>query len=213
MAGKSMIIATDSFQTIAVPCEAELKEKGSRFIAYAAPISQREESEQIIERIRKKFFDATHHCFAHRIGVGADEATRVNDDGEPSGSAGKPIMAVIQGRELTNIVVVVTRYFGGTKLGIGGLVRAYGGVTAQLFNNAQIITGFLMTDVSVECSYHQLSAILKTIEHYGAVIKNSSYKETVKLSVVIRRRNAESFVQSVIESTSGQVQPKIEPLG
>jgi uncharacterized YigZ family protein len=207
-----MTPATDSFQTISAPCEAELKEKGSRFIAYATPISQREEAEQIIERIRKKFFDATHHCFVYRIGIGADEATRVNDDGEPSGSAGKPILAVIQGHELTNIVVVVTRYFGGTKLGIGGLVRAYGGVTALLFNNVQIITGFLTTDVSVECSYHQLSAILKTIEHYGAVIKNSSYTETVKLNVVIRRRNAEAFVQAVIESTSGQVQPRIEPL-
>lgn len=205
-------MTTDSFQTISAPCEAELKEKGSRFFAHAAPVTSREDAEQMIEPIRKKFFDATHHCFAYRIGVGVDEVTRVNDDGEPSGSAGKPILSVIQGHDLTNIVVVVTRYFGGTKLGIGGLVRAYGGVTALLLRDVEIVTVFLTAEVSVECSYHQLSAVLKNIEHYGAAIKNSSYAETVKLSAVIRRRNAEAFVHAVIESTSGQVQPKIKPI-
>lgn len=205
------MIETDSFQTLAEPCEAELKVKGSRFLGYAAPVSDREDAEKIIESIRKTFFDATHHCYAYRLGLHAEEITRVSDDGEPSGSAGRPILAVVEGLGLTDVVVVVTRYFGGTKLGVGGLVRAYSGAASLVLEKAEIIRRFLTDAVAVDCTYPQLSAVLKAVDQYGAKVAQSAYQERVRLSVVIRRQKTDAFVHAVIEASAGKIHPTIEP--
>ena len=112
----------DEFTTIGLPAGAELKVGGSRFIAEAFPCADRAAAASLVEKAAKTFFDATHHCYAWRFGPGRDQF-RSHDDGEPSGSAGKPILAAIDGAGLTDILVVVTRYFGGKKLGAGGLVQ------------------------------------------------------------------------------------------
>ena len=205
------MIANDSFQTLAKPCQAELKVKGSRFLGYAAPVSDKEDAEKIIESIRKTFFDATHHCYAYRLGLHAEEMTRVSDDGEPSGSAGRPILTVVEGLGLTDLVVVVTRYFGGTKLGVGGLVRAYGGTASLVLEKAEIIRRFLTDSVRIDCTYPQLGAVLKAVDQFGANVEQSAYQEQVRLSVIIRRQKTDAFVHAVIEASAGKVQPTIEP--
>ena len=115
---------TDSYRTINKPSEGLFKDRASKFIAFAYPVYNEEEIKQIQKKLRKEYFDARHHCYAFRIGA-EKEIYRSNDDGEPPNSAGKPILGQIQSYDLTNILIVVVRYFGGTKLGVGGLVRAY----------------------------------------------------------------------------------------
>ena len=115
----------DTYLTLREGAEAQIKVKGSRFLAEAVPVADEAVAEAALATIRKREYNATHHCTAYRIGPAAD-LFRFNDDGEPSGTAGQPILRQIEGRELTNTLVVVTRYYGGTKLGTGGLIRAYG---------------------------------------------------------------------------------------
>ncbi len=198
----------DSYKTLIAPAIVELKEKGSRFIAQAAPAADKEEAENIIAHISKKYHDATHNCFAYRIGPGA-EISRYNDDGEPSGTAGKPILQAIIGRGVTNVVVVVTRYFGGTKLGTGGLIRAYGGVAAQALADARIETRYLKKTIQLGCSYSDINVVMKAVEKFDGDIRNSEYGATVEMLLQVRVVKTEPFVQFVIDQTAGRVTPKL----
>ncbi len=197
----------DSFQTIREPCTFEMKEKGSRFIAQAEPVSAKEEAENIVGLASKKYHDATHNCFAYVVGIDADELFRFNDDGEPAGTAGKPILQAIQGQSLTNVLVVVTRYFGGTKLGVGGLIRAYGGAAAQVLSKAGTKTHYITDDVHVECTYHDLKTVMNAVQKYNGIIINSDYGGAVQLDVHIRISRTQQFIASVIEQTAGRVTP------
>ena len=120
----------DAFRTIGEPANARLNEKKSRFLAFLIPVSSVEGADEELARLRRKYHDATHHCTAYRILNGEEVLESSNDDGEPSGSAGLPILQQLQKADVVNVLAVVVRYFGGTKLGVGGLVRAYGGVAA-----------------------------------------------------------------------------------
>lgn len=199
----------DSFKTIREPCATELKKKGSRFIAQANPIADKAEADDIIERACKKYHDATHNCFAFVLGVDADEVSRFNDDGEPSGTAGKPILQAIQGQELTNVLVVVTRYFGGTKLGVGGLIRAYGGAAAQTLAKANIETRYITDVVHLECTYHDLKTVTNAAKKFNGKIINSNYGGAVRLELQIVISRTQQFISSVIEQTAGRVVPII----
>src|SRR5689334_18781908 len=128
-----------SFKTITGHSRAELKVRGSRFIGTAVPVNSKEQALEELEKIRKEFWDATHNCYAWRLAPDGLQY-RFADDGEPSGSAGKPILFVVQQRELANVLVVVTRYFGGTKLGVGGLARAYSDAAMAALDLAEVIT-------------------------------------------------------------------------
>lgn len=198
----------DSFVTIASPCEAELKEKSSRFLAYAAPVASREEAERLMEQIRRTHFDASHHCYAYRIGIGSEEVTRAVDDGEPAGSAGKPILSVIQGEDLTNVLVAVTRWFGGIKLGVGGLARAYAESTKRVLELCQRITCYETTVLEIEFPYQKLSPILKVVEQFTASVISTDYADTVRLYAKIRRSRAESFIAALQNAAAGRI--KIE---
>ena len=132
-----MDLKQDEYLTIVKSSEGLYKEKGSKFIALAFPVKTEEELKAIQLRLRKEYHDARHHCYAYRIGT-SNMVYRTNDDGEPSGTAGKPIYGQIQSFQLTNILVVVIRYFGGTKLGVPGLIRAYKTATQDVFQNADI---------------------------------------------------------------------------
>lgn len=120
-------MTSDSYHTLAGPAEAIYKEKSSKFLAYAYPVESEEEIRTLLDALRKKYYDATHHCYAWRLGPHG-ETFRANDDGEPSGTAGKPILGQLLSNELVNCLIVVVRYFGGTKLGVSGLIGALQGV-------------------------------------------------------------------------------------
>lgn len=196
---------TDFYLTIAKPLRAaELKVVGSRFIANLYPVSTKEEVELYLERIGKEFYDATHHCYAYRLGANA-ELTRAADDGEPSGTAGKPILMVIEGAKLTNVLCVVTRYFGGTKLGTGGLARAYADAAKLAVGDAEIKTVYHMKELRLIYSFDDMSGVERMIAKYGAEKLESIYSDTVEMRISIRQSLEEEFIKEVIDSFQGRV--------
>lgn len=171
----------DYYYTIAKPFRAEQKIKGSKFIASVASVSTRDEALQFLEQIRSEFFDATHNCFAYRLGPNGLEY-RAADDGEPSGSAGKPILFAITKFELSDIIVVVTRYFGGTKLGVGGLARAYSSTAELALSQCERKAIHITAPVKVLCTYEDVSTIKKLIDEY-AVGFSEQYSDAVEFIV------------------------------
>jgi len=196
------MVETDEFQTISETAQALLKIKGSRFLGYAAPAESPERAQPILAEITKKYYDATHNCFAWRTGIGAALHFRYSDDGEPSGTAGLPIYQVIEGRALTNLVVVVTRYFGGTKLGTGGLVRAYRDSAIATLEQAKIITQIVESRFSVNFAYPRTGEIMHLLENIGARITSSNYATDVTIEISIRKSRLESLKNRLIEITN-----------
>lgn len=154
---------SDTYKTIKSSAEGIYKEKGSRFIAFAIPVSDQEEIKPIIERIRKDHHEARHHCFAYMIGQ-ERKIWRVNDDGEPSGTGGRPILGQINSNGLTNILIVVTRYFGGTLLGVSGLINAYKTAAALAIGNAEIVERLLQDYYEVTFPYRCMNDVMKILK-------------------------------------------------
>jgi uncharacterized YigZ family protein len=154
---------SDTYKTIAEPARGVIKEKGSRFLSFAYPVTSIEEVKPILERLRKEYHDARHHCFAYLIGH-ENAMWRINDDGEPSGTAGKPIMGQIKSFELTNIIVVVVRYFGGTLLGVSGLTKAYREATNNVLSNADIVDGIIQDHYEIFFPYSAMNKVMKIIK-------------------------------------------------
>jgi len=183
----------------------EIVEKKSRFIANVFPIKTEEEAQDIINKIKKKYWDARHNCFAYVCGE-KGEIQRFSDDGEPSGTAGKPILEVITGRELTNCLIVVTRYFGGVLLGTGGLVRAYQGASIEGLNNtaqAQLIEGY---EAEVNFDYSYLGKMQYICESLGIDIAATEYTEKVHMKLVIVNEKIDEFVQKIANEFSGEIE-------
>jgi uncharacterized YigZ family protein len=158
-----IMIDDDSYKTIEGESHGLYREKGSKFIAIAFPVSDTEQVKEITERLKKEYHDARHHCYAYMLG--AERKTwRVNDDGEPSGTAGKPILGQINSNELTDILIVVIRYFGGTLLGVSGLINAYRSAAADSIANGVIITQRLTCSVTVGFPFIVLNDIMKIIK-------------------------------------------------
>jgi len=158
-----MMADDDSYKTVEGESHGIYREKGSRFIAYAYPVSDTEQIKDITERLRKEYHDARHHCYAYMLGYDRN-VWRVNDDGEPSGTAGKPILGQINSNELTDILIVVIRYFGGTLLGVSGLINAYRSAAADAIANAVIITKKLTCSINIEFPYVVLNDVMKIIK-------------------------------------------------
>ena len=153
----------DIYKTIKSPAEGLYKEKGSRFVSKAIPISDQEEIKPIIEKIRKEHHEARHHCFAFMIGHERN-IWRVNDDGEPSGTAGRPILGQINSNGLTNILIVVSRYFGGTLLGVSGLINAYRTAAASALENAEMIEKTLQEFYEITYPYIYMNDVMKILK-------------------------------------------------
>ncbi|NOZ12623.1 MAG: YigZ family protein [Acidobacteria bacterium] len=154
---------------ITVPAEtahAQFTVKGSKFIATILPVSDETEAKKQLIKIRKKYHDATHNCYAWRI---HPENEKASDDGEPSGSAGKPILQILKGKGLMNVMAVVTRYFGGTKLGIGGLVRAYGDAAALALENIKTVTLYPLIVLSCAVSFQESQSVYQTVNRFPDV--------------------------------------------
>ena len=172
------------YRTVYQGGEGEIVEKKSRFIATVAPVESEEEALQFIEAMRKKYWDARHNCFAYVIGE-RSELQRFSDDGEPGGTAGKPMLDVLLGEELHNVVVVVTRYFGGTLLGTGGLVRAYSSATKEGLASSAIITKIQGLKLHITTDYTGLGKIQYILGQRGLQILDSVYTDKVDLEALV----------------------------
>ena len=194
----------DEYFTLARPGHAEMRLLASRFLADAVPADTKQEIDAFLQVIRKKFHDATHHCFAYRLGTDGQES-RASDAGEPGGTAGKPILAAIDREGLTNVFVVVTRYFGGTKLGTGGLVRAYGEAASLALREAGRKTQLITAPLSLSVEHPQVSQIMHTASRCGARVADTRYDDVVHFRLEIRRSRLESLREELIQATSGGV--------
>lgn len=182
----------DTFQTIKGLSEGIYKEKGSKFIAFAHPIESVSAVKVILEGYRKTYYDARHVCYAYALGPDASE-TRANDDGEPSGTAGRPILGQIQSVGLTNILVVVIRYFGGILLGTGGLVVAYKAAAADALQNAEILQKTIDLDFAIRFEFPFMNDVMKLVKALDAQILSQDYDMDCGMKLRIRQRDAERF--------------------
>jgi len=194
----------DVYYTLGRPGRFEMKVRGSRFIGYAAPAASREIAERLVESLEKQFYDATHNCYAYRVGT-AGAVFRMNDAGEPSGTAGRKILDAIDHRKLTDTVCVVTRYFGGTKLGTGGLARAYGECAAGTLDNSEIIEQYLSAAMKASFACELTGRVMALIQKHGCKIRKGDFQARTVIRLSVRKSIAERFKQDVINATSGKV--------
>jgi uncharacterized YigZ family protein len=176
---------TDTYLTISDDSEGLYKEKGSKFLSFAFPVSNEDEIKEKLEFLRKKFYDARHHCYAYVLGK--DKAIfRTNDDGEPNHSAGDPILGQIRSNQLTNVLIVVVRYFGGVKLGVGGLISAYRTAAAAAISNNIIVEAIVKHKVKLQFDYLSMNNVMKTIKDYDLEIINQQFDNDCKISLLVR---------------------------
>lgn len=187
------------FKTIEKPIEnILLKEKGSKFIGFAFPVSNEDELKSSLEKIRAEHPKATHHCYAFRMGING-EHYRANDDGEPSGSAGLPIYNQLLAHELTNVLVIVVRYYGGTKLGVPGLVKTYKESAKLTLDEAQIITKELESNIEIEFHFNQQNVIFTLLNKFEAKIINFDAAENCTISASIKTSQKENISEILSE--------------
>lgn len=196
----------DSYLTLATPGEAQFVEKRSRFIAFAHPVDTEDEAKEIVAAIRKKYYDARHVCYAYALGYDVwtedydpiargTAIMRANDDGEPGGSAGKPILGQLRSRGVTNVLVAVVRYFGGVKLGTGGLAVAYKTAASDALDAAVIEERLMMTVLRVEVPYTEADTAMRFIRDAGAEITARDYTATSTILTVEMRQSLEDSVR------------------
>lgn len=198
-----------SYKTVQLGGEGEIVEKKSRFIATVEHVETEEEAVAFIERMKKKYWDARHNCSAYIIGK-ENSQMRCSDDGEPSGTAGRPMLDVIAGAGLCDICVVVTRYFGGVLLGTGGLVRAYSKSVQAGLESSILVENQLSKDFRLTCDYTFVGKLQYLVAQMGLQIADSVYTDVANLRVFVPLDMAEQFVAQTIELTNGQVQPQEE---
>lgn len=177
----------DTYLSIEAPSKGTYREKGSRFLAFAFPVDCEEEIKSRVTELRKEHHGARHHCFAWRLGSDM-ERFRINDDGEPSGSAGKPIFGQLESRSLTNVLIVVVRYFGGTLLGVGGLIKAYRAATVDALDQASIIKCRVKMNLQLNFGYGQMNEIMRIIKELKLEISRQDFDLdcVLELSIWIR---------------------------
>lgn len=180
----------DSYLTIESDAEAIFKEKSSKFLCYAYHVESEEEITAHLEVLRKRYYDATHHCYAWRLGP-FGEKFRANDDGEPSSTAGKPILGQLLSREITNCLIVVVRYFGGTKLGVPGLISAYKESAATVLDEAKVVERTVDTLVKVDFSYVVMNDVMRIIKDEQPTIVEQIFDNLCSMTLSIRNRKAE----------------------
>lgn len=180
-----------TYRTLELPIQAEFKDKGSRFWVFAYPVQTAEQVRKHVDDLRQEHHKARHWCYAYRLGVDGNQF-RANDDGEPSGSAGRPILGQIDSFELTDVLVVVVRYFGGTLLGVPGLIHAYKTSTQMALENAQIIEKNIEKTVRIRCEYPYLNEAIRIAKNHQAEIIEQDLQLDCRLTVRIPLANAEA---------------------
>ena len=197
----------DTYRTIARPSEYVLREMGSRFVAHARPVGEAEEAEGYVGELRRRFHDATHHCYAWRLGP-EGERSRSNDDGEPSGTAGRPIMGQIVSAGLTNVVVVVVRWFGGTKLGVSGLTRAYKEAAAGVLERCEAVERTVDAVVEAQFPFEALDSVLRAVRDSGARLSEQVFDNMCSVKLSIRLRD-EAALRERLGKINGMIFKKI----
>ena len=176
----------DTYKTVARAAEGYITEKKSRFISHIYPVRSAEEVKEIVEEHRKKYYDARHVCWAYMLGWEREEF-RCNDDGEPSGTAGKPILGQINSAELTDVLLLVVRYFGGTLLGTGGLIKAYKEAAADAIAHAEIVEKTVDDVIEIEFNYILLNDVMRVLKQFELAQWTQDFSESCRMRVQIRR--------------------------
>ncbi len=176
----------DTYQTIKTPTEGLFKDRGSKFLAYAYPIEHENEVKPLVENLKKEHFKAVHHCYAYRLGLDRTNF-RVNDDGEPSGTAGRPILNTLLSQDITNILVVVVRYFGGTLLGVPGLINAYKSATVEALAVAEIYEKTVNDVYNVSFDFVQMNDVMKVVKEFSLKIRNQTYDNQCTMELEFRK--------------------------
>lgn len=179
----------DEYLTIAKPAEGFFKDRGSKFLAFAYPVSSEEEIKEIQDKVRSEYHDARHHCFAYMLGKDKN-IFRANDDGEPSSTAGKPILGQIRSFDLTNILIIVVRYFGGTKLGASGLINAYKTAAEEALKNANIIKTTLLDYYELKFDYPVMNDVMRIMKEQN--IEQVSQNFELSCSITLSMRKADT---------------------
>ena len=186
----------DTYKTIAAASEEVLyKEKNSKFFGYAFPVTTEEEIKEILERLRKEHFSARHWCYAYQIGTEKIQY-RANDDGEPNNSAGMPIYGQIQSFEVTNILIVVVRYFGGVKLGVGGLISAYKTAAQMAMENATIIEKTIDKHFIISFGYAHMNKVMRIIKEKNLQIVSQKMEMDCEIEIATRKKNAQNLLDT-----------------
>ncbi len=204
----------DQYLTVARVSKAETKVKGSRFLAEVHPAVDESQARGIVHSIEKRDYDATHHCSAWRIAPPEAVVERFDDDGEPSGSAGRPLLNALRSRQLYGAVVVVTRWFGGTKLGVGGLARAYGEAAMAAVGAATLRTIYREVEILVRANYDHVGAVEAILGREAAKLRGveRDYGSALKVRVRILRGDQDRFVSLLREGTGGQASCEVRIL-
>ena len=195
----------DTYRSIARRSEGLFKDNGSRFIALAYPVETEEQVKEIVSSLRKEYHDARHHCYAYRLGLDG-EKFRANDDGEPSGSAGRPILGQIDSLGLSDILLMVVRYFGGIKLGIPGLIRAYKSSSADALANAEIVEKIAGKQFRISFDYLEMNSVKKVLKELGIPTFDEEYSQQCSLRARVRLSSEEEFLRRIAPAA------KIEPI-
>ncbi len=199
-------VADDSYLTLAAPTEAALRERSSKFLAFAWPVRNEEEIRTHLEALRKRYYDATHHCYAWRLGADG-AAWRANDDGEPSGTAGKPILGQMLSRSVTDCLVVIVRYFGGTKLGVPGLIAAYKEATAAVLEAAEIVERTVDRIIRVDFPYLAMNEIMRVVKDEQPDILRQSFDNLCTMEFAIRASKADRLTEK-LKKAGGSIPEK-----
>jgi uncharacterized YigZ family protein len=181
-------MSIDSYKTISETAEGIYKEKGSKFITYAYPVTCEEEIKEHIAVLKKEYYDARHHCYAYMLGA-EKKNFRANDDGEPSSTAGKPILGQILSHDLTNILIVVVRYFGGTKLGASGLIHAYKTAAADAISNAKIVDRTVNDVYDIHFDYLVMNDVMRVIKEEQPLQLGQDFNLTCKITISMRQND------------------------
>ena len=190
---------SDEYLTIAELSKGLFKDRKSRFVSLAIPVSSEEEVKEYLKKTKKEYHDAAHHCYAYVIGA-KREISRSNDDGEPA--AGAPILGQINSRNLTNILIVVVRYYGGVKLGVPGLINAFRTASADALDHAKIITGFEKVKMKIAFKYPQMNSVMSILKEDGVEISEQQFELDCSVSVFIRKSKLDKIIQ-LLEKTEG----------
>ncbi|MDR1369891.1 MAG: IMPACT family protein [Dysgonamonadaceae bacterium] len=199
----------DSYKTISKSAEGYITEQRSKFISYAIPVRSIEEVKEHVDTCRKQYYDARHVCWAYMLG---HERTnfRANDDGEPSSTAGKPILGVINSKELTDVLIIVIRYFGGVKLGTGGLIVAYRAAAQDAVNNAEIIEKTVDEDITIIFEYPFLNGIMKIVKDDNPQIISQHFDMDCEMTLRIRKSEAEKLKERLLKVETTRLSVKTQ---
>ena len=189
-------MAGDSYRTVAATAEAACRERSSKFLSWIYPVRSEEEIRERLDALRKKYYDATHHCYAWRLGPHG-EAFRSNDDGEPSGTAGKPILGQLLSNDITDCLVVVVRYFGGTKLGVPGLIAAYKESAAEAIAAAEIVERTVDRTVEADFPYVAMNDVMRVIKEEQPKVESQNFDNLCTIRLTIRESRAEVLIEKL----------------